>query len=80
MNSDLLGGLLTMEFGMILLVLFIMLIVLAVNVALLIMVYKMAVNRHREGVLWLLLGVLTSPLIAMIILLVVGDDDNRRLR
>ncbi len=80
MDSNLLGGLLTMEFGMILLALFIMLIVLAVNVVLLIMVYKMAVNRHREGVLWLLLGVLTSPLIAMIILLVVGDDDNRRLR
>ena len=36
--------------------------------------YRMAKNRHRDPVGWVLLSVFFSPLLTWIILLVVGDD------
>ena len=36
--------------------------------------YRMAVNRHREPIGWVLLSLCFSPILTWIILLIVGDD------
>lgn len=36
--------------------------------------YRMAVNRHREPIGWVLLSFCFSPILTWIILLIVGDD------
>lgn len=40
--------------------------------------YRMAKNRHRDPVGWVLLSFFFSPLLAWIILLIVGDDTSSR--
>ncbi len=40
--------------------------------------YRMAKNRHRDPVAWVLLSFFFSPLLTWIILLVVGDSDTSR--
>lgn len=40
--------------------------------------YLMAKNRHRDPIGWVLLSLFFSPLLAWIILLIVGDDENWR--
>lgn len=37
---------------------------------------RMARNRHREPLPWVLLSLLVSPLLTWIILLIVGDKDD----
>ena len=39
--------------------------------------YRMAVNRHRDPLGWVLLSFFVSPLMTWIILLIAGDDTNR---
>ena len=40
--------------------------------------YKMAKNRYRDPALWILLAFVTSPIIAWIALLIVGEDELRK--
>lgn len=40
--------------------------------------YKMAKNRYRDPVLWILLAFVTSPIIAWIALLIAGEDELRK--
>lgn len=43
------------------------------GIAWLFLIYKMAKDRNREPVLWVLLGGFTSPLVVTILLLIMGD-------
>lgn len=36
--------------------------------------YRMAKNRHREALGWVLLSLFISPLLTWIVLLIIGDD------
>ncbi|MBQ8101182.1 MAG: hypothetical protein IJV55_04270 [Paludibacteraceae bacterium] len=38
--------------------------------------YRMAKNRHRDPLGWVLLSLLVSPLLTWIILLIAGDSTN----
>lgn len=38
--------------------------------------YRMAKNRHREPLPWVLLSFFFSPLLTWIILLILGDDNS----
>lgn len=38
--------------------------------------YRMAKNRHRDPLGWVLLSILVSPLLTWIILLIAGDTTN----
>lgn len=38
--------------------------------------YRMAKNRHRDPLGWVLLSFFFSPLLAWIVLLIVGDDTS----
>ncbi len=38
--------------------------------------YRMAKNRHRDPLAWVLLSFFFSPLLTWIILLIVGDQNN----
>lgn len=40
--------------------------------------YKMAENRGRNGVGYALVGLLTSPVVIWVILLVIGDTEEKR--
>lgn len=40
--------------------------------------YRMAKNRHRDPLGWVLLSFFFSPLLTWIILLIVGDDRSSR--
>lgn len=40
--------------------------------------YRMAKNRHRDPLGWVLLSLFFSPLLTWIILLIVGDDKSVR--
>ncbi len=40
--------------------------------------YRMAKNRHRDPLGWVLLSFFFSPLLTWIILLIVGDDTSSR--
>ena len=40
--------------------------------------YRMAKNRHRDPLGWVLLSFFFSPLLTWIILLIVGDDTSAR--
>lgn len=37
---------------------------------------RMAINRHRDPLGWILLSIFVSPLLTWIILLIVGDKDS----
>lgn len=50
--------------------------VLAAIIGLYILVAVMAKNRNRNVALWVLLSVIASPLLIIIILLVIGEDDR----
>ncbi len=49
---------------------------LSIAIGLYVLVAVMAKNRHREVVLWVLLSFLASPILIIIILLCIGDDEN----
>ncbi len=49
---------------------------LSIVIGLYVLVAVMAKNRHREVALWVLLSFLASPVLIMIILLCIGDDEN----
>ena len=38
--------------------------------------YRMAKNRHRDPLGWVLLSFFFSPLLSWVVLLIVGDDDT----
>lgn len=40
--------------------------------------YRMAKNKHRDPVGWVLLSFFFSPLLTWIVLLIVGDDTSSR--
>lgn len=40
--------------------------------------YKMAESRGRDGVVYALIGLLTSPVVIWVILLVIGDTEEKR--
>ena len=42
--------------------------------------YRMAVNRYRDPLGWVLLSLFFSPLLTWVILLIVGDDIKARYR
>lgn len=48
----------------------------AVTIGLYVLVAVMAKDRHREVALWLLLSIVASPIIIIIILLCIGDDER----
>lgn len=56
--------------------LFICLIIVGIMVGLYVLVAVMAKKRNRNVALWVLLSILASPLIIIIILLVVGEDNG----
>ena len=55
---------------------FICLIIVGIMVGLYVLVAVMAKKRNRNVALWVLLSILASPLIIIIILLVVGEDNG----
>ncbi|WP_051651862.1 hypothetical protein [Prevotella sp. P6B1] len=57
--------------------LFILIIVIGISVGLYVVVALMAQKRHRNVVLWVLLSILATPLLMIIILLFIGDDESR---
>lgn len=48
----------------------------AVTIGLYVLVAVMAKDRHREVALWLLLSIVASPILIIIILLCIGDDER----
>lgn len=48
----------------------------AITIGLYVLVAVMAKNRHREVALWLLLSIVASPILIIIILLCIGDDER----
>lgn len=46
---------------------------LVIGAAILFLVYKMAKDRNREPIAWTLVGLFTTPLLAIILLLVLGE-------
>ena len=48
----------------------------ALVIGLYVLVAIMAKNRHREVALWLLLSFIASPILIIIILLCIGDDER----
>ena len=47
-----------------------------VCVGLYVLVAVMAQNRHRSAVLWIILSILSTPILAIILLLVLGDSNS----
>ncbi len=45
-------------------------------VGLYVLVAVMAQKRHRSAVLWIILSILSTPILAIILLLVLGTDDS----
>lgn len=62
--------------GMILLILAIILICLGFVVGMYVLVAVMAQKRKRNVVIWILLSIITTPILMAIILLVIGDADK----
>ena len=52
------------------------LLIICLTICLYVLVAVMAKNRHREVALWVLLSILASPIIIIIILLCIGDDER----
>ena len=50
--------------------------VIGLSVGLYVLVAVMAKNRNRNVVLWVLLSIVASPLLIIIILFVVGEDNK----
>ncbi len=48
----------------------------AVTIGLYVLVAVMAKDRHREVALWLLLSIVASPILIIIILFCIGDDER----
>ena len=48
----------------------------AVTIGLYVLVAVMAKDRHREVALWLLLSIVASPILIIIILHCIGDDER----
>ena len=65
-----------MEVSIIILVILVVLLILSIVIGLHVLVAIMAKNRHREVALWLLLSFIASPLLIIIILLCIGDDER----
>ena len=65
-----------MEVSIIILVILGALLVLSIVIGLYVLVAIMAKNRHREVALWLLLSFIASPILIIIILLCIGDDER----
>ena len=65
-----------MEIAIIILVILAGLFLLALVIGLYVLVAVMAKNRHREVALWLLLSFIASPILIIIILLCIGDDER----
>ena len=40
--------------------------------------YRMAKNRHRDPLLWVLISFFLSPVFTWIALLILGDDENAK--
>lgn len=57
-------------------ILLFLLIMLVVGILLLVLVAKMARKRNRNVPLWVILSVFISPIPVIIILLIIGDDNN----
>lgn len=60
----------------ILLAIFAVITILTLVVGLYVLVAVLAKNRHREVVPWLLLSFIASPILVIIILLCIGDDER----
>lgn len=69
-SNDSFGGYLIIGF-------FIVIFVIGISVGLYVVVALMAQKRHRNVVLWVLLSILATPLLMIIILLFIGDDESR---
>ena len=50
----------------------------AITVGCVYITYKMAKNRYRDPVLWLILAFVASPIIAWLGLYIVGEDEIRK--
>ena len=50
----------------------------AITVGCIYITYKMAKNRYRDPVLWLILAFVASPIIAWLGLYIVGEDEIRK--
>jgi hypothetical protein len=61
----------------IIIVISVVLFVIGLSVGLYVLVAVMAKSRNRSVVLWVLLSIIASPLLIIIILLVVGEDNKR---
>ena len=48
----------------------------ALVIGLYVLVAIMAKNRHREVAIWVLLSIIASPILIIIILLCIGDDER----
>ena len=65
-----------MEIAIIILVILAVLFLLALVVGLYVLVAVMAKHRHREIVPWVALSIIASPILVIIILLCIGDDER----
>ncbi|MFA4046730.1 hypothetical protein HPS54_03860 [Prevotella sp. PCHR] len=62
--------------GLIVLMLFIVFFVIALSVGLYVLVAVMAQRRNRSVVAWILISLIATPLLSIIILLFIGNDNN----
>ena len=62
--------------GLIVLMLFIVFFAIALSVGLYVLVAVMAQRRNRSVVAWILVSLIATPLLSIIILLFIGNDNN----
>lgn len=63
-----------------LIVIGIVIVVFSIIIGMYVLVAMMAKHRHREVALWLLLSFIFSPLLIIIILLCIGEDETYKYR
>ncbi len=48
---------------------------LIIGIALLFLIYKMAKERNREAIIWVIIAFFVNPLLAIILLLILGKKE-----
>ena len=59
--------------------LIVVLIIISITIGMYVLVAVMAKNRHRNIAIWILLSILATPLLMVIILLIIGEDESYEL-
>lgn len=65
-----------MDIALFILIIFVVMAILSIVIGLYVLVAVMAKNRHREVLPWFFLSLITSPVLIIIILLCIGEDER----